>query len=284
MNLEEKKSEFANRPKISPEFQAVTALFDQGAVQKDIAALQMQTSQVQNIAETEMKTGDAIFGLGIHLLFGNPLRQEIAEKRAEAFDAHYDCTAEYYRSVIEDMGFERVGEYPLLKDDGRIEKSFIHVRPDGLFLTWDTFSMCQNAPIVNSANIHFQWIGFDDDERPFGASGGFQESPYDTWIYVGSCDVREGVREKINKLLSNGSFCSPFPVNDKYIQSSALLSSQDWSDLRKKIGLQKLVTSQSFEMTNMVEERYNNLPLWAQQMIRPMKFEDYYHQLKPKTP
>ncbi len=269
MNLEEKKSEFVKRPKISPEFQAVTALFDQSAVQKDIAGLQVQTSQVQNIAVTEIKTGSANLGLGIHLLFGNPLRQEMAEKRAEAFDTHYDCTAEYYRRVIEDMGFEQVGEYPLLKDNGREEKSFIHVRPDGLFLTWDTFSMCQNEPIVNSANIHFQWIGFDDDERPSGTSGGWEKSPYDTWIYVGSCDVREGIREKINKLLSNGSFCSPFPVNDKYMQSSSLLSGQDWSDLRKKIGNHAKSISQSFEMTNMVEERYNNLPLWAQQMIRP---------------
>ncbi len=281
MNLEDKKSEFEKRPKISPEFQAVTQLFDQKAVQKDIAGLQMQARQVQDIAVKEIKTGSANLGLALHLRFGNPLRQEISEKRAEAFDTHDDCTAEYYRRVIEDMGFEQVGEYTHVKDDGREERTFIHVRPDGLFLTWDT---TRDMQIVNSADLHFQWVGFDDDERPSGVSGGWEKSPYDTWIYVGSSDVREGVREKINKLLSNGDFCSPFPVNDKHTQSSALLSSQDWEDLRKKIGLQKLATSQSFEMTNMVEERYNNLPLWAQQMIRPMKFEDYYHQLKPKTP
>ncbi len=281
MNLEDKKSEFAARPKISPEFRAVTALFDQSAVQKDIAGLQVQTSQVQNIAETEIKTGDSNLGLGIHLLFGNPLRQEMAEKRAEAFDTHYNCTAEYYRRVIEDMGFEQVGEYPILKDNGREEKSFIHVRPDGLFLTWDT---TRDMQIVGSAEINFQWVGYDDDERPFGAGGEWEKSPYDTWIYVGSCDVREGIREKINKLLSNGSFCSPFPVNDKYMQSSSLLSGQDWSDLRKKIGNHAKSISQSFEMTNMVEERYKALPLWAQQIIRPMKFVEYYHQLKPKNP
>lgn len=248
---------------------------DVADIRRQIRHAEMQHDAVQRTVGNGMKLGgeDAKAAIGYHLYYGAPLQDQLDELRAESFDSPKRCSADFYQAVIESLGFERVATYDVMA-----EKANIFARPDGAFLVWNTETEETGHVMRGAALLAFQWVGYEDADKPEGVSGEFHRAANQSWIYEGTHDAREGIAQTIEKLLEGGNFCSPYPSHTDTALLDALISPLDWKHLRETMQAQPGFTDRKLinEMHYVADQRYKDLPLWAQQMLRPMKFEDYY--------
>lgn len=265
MNLDVKKADFAKRPRALPEFHAATQCFDQDDVAQRLAAAELQMGHVRRVMNNE---DSPKVRMGLHFVFGRALQEEIDQRRLESLDTPSCCGADYYRHVIEFMGFECVGNYPSSSRSSEVpETTYIHARPDGLLLVWDTYQ-----GNVSHAELNFHWLGHQKNAHPGGGtSGGFYKMSDGQFAYCGSIHAVEGIRSNIERMLERGQFLSPHIPRDSDMAECRLVAEGDWSAARNILG----ENSSHFAMKEIVDaieqDRFDKLPHWVQDMIgRPL--------------
>ena len=279
MDLREKKADYEAGKALLAARRLGGLLEGPQQLRHKIHAVEMQRDVVRRAVETGMKLGgeEARLAVGYHLYFGFSLQSELDELRAGSFDSPRECSANFYCKVIESLGFESLATY-----DVGSEKTLIFARPDGAFLIWNTETRGAGMAMRGAAHLAFQWCGYDDADHPDGTSGQFYKAAHRSWVYEGIHDAREGIAATLEKLLENGSFCSPYPVHTDESLQDALISPLDRTQFRERMQRRSDFSEAKMadEMRYIAEKRYKDLPLWAQQMLRPMKFEGYYLEAK----
>ncbi len=261
MNLTSKKAAFAKRPTASPEFHAATQCFDQDAVAQSLAAAQLQMSHVRRVMNNEESHE---LRLGLHLTFYHALQDEINQARVESLDTPSRCSADYYRQVIEFMGFECVGAYPSSsRSSDAPETAYIHARPDGLLLVWDTYQ-----GNVSQAELNFHWLGHKKNAHPgSGTSGGFYKMNDGKYAYCGSIHAIEGIRSNIERMSGQGQFLSPHIQPTSEMSRCRLVTEGDWSTARRILGDKASLFAKKEIVDAIEQDRFNHLPHWVQEMI-----------------
>lgn len=151
--------------------------------------------------------------LGMILTMGVSQFKNAALKRE--FDTTLSNTLEYYTSVIEDIGFEKVFELPFIykpKYDNveRPETFFMYAHRElGILMCFDTYQTVN----VNGGNYYYCWKANDDDDTAGCSSSGHYVKESDgTYFWTGGHDCREGIRNQINYMKSKVTFLNPWPA------------------------------------------------------------------------
>lgn len=186
------------------------------------------------IAEAEKITGqsykedEGTMGLGFLLLQAASERKR--EVLAAAKDSHYGITFTDYVDLFKQDGFEVVREKKFAGSDGIEETHVILWKAnEGILATAESY----RANTLNSSNVHYN-VEFDADKVETGevepwdliSSGGFNKEAYDEGkrVWIGHHDGREGIRYKLARLRSAGTF-QPVWTERPYL---SLLTYQDW--------------------------------------------------------
>lgn len=158
--------------------------------------------QFDPLAEAESVTGlsykesEETSALGVLLHMAHSKAKDKALQ--ETGDTCYSNTLAQQIAVFEGMGFELVYSG---KVEGTDDSFYIYWR-DGILLFFDTF-----RGKLNSGNAYFNYVSNDDWFFMPGFSGSCVEYN-STVVKVGSIDVREGFRHRIESLEKKGTFLS----------------------------------------------------------------------------
>jgi len=129
-----------------------------------------------------------------------------------------------WERVLRNFGFELGLELPF-ECEGKKDKQCLWYHPkDGVIVKYDTWD---NQSKINSAELCFNWQPSEEtwekgNPWPPSCGGGFRhpdggpnfrredEVPNAEMIYVGSIDIRDGMRVILEFLRTNGAFISPW--------------------------------------------------------------------------
>jgi hypothetical protein len=161
--------------------------------------------------------------LGLHL----QLTQEKSAVLMSLGDTRYGGSAEFYRAVLADLGFEKVWERKYEAKYGRFnfvdECQYVLVQKErGLILGWGTYTSTDEGnkrhACVNNANVHFQFESLTyPPPTSLPWSGGWEGCDHNTWreahergimpegvYFQGHLDVREALRFQLKRLREVG--------------------------------------------------------------------------------
>lgn len=120
-----------------------------------------------------------------------------------------------YLAKVESLGFETVwqrhtwnvyaGYGPRVVGEVRMLFHPGH----GVLFHLDGSADAGRAPIVNGANIAFNWRP-RGKAQPRQASGGWEKDTQGRWVFAGTADVRTGMLFEWQEYLDNGEFVTPW--------------------------------------------------------------------------
>ena len=129
-----------------------------------------------------------------------------------------------WEKVLRNFGFVLGLEVPFDYENKKEKQCLWYHPKDGILIKYDTWD---NQSKINSANLYFNWQPLKEawEKRthwPPSCGGGFHhpdggpnfrrpdEVPDEEMIYVGSTDIRDGMRIILDYLHANGTFISPW--------------------------------------------------------------------------
>lgn len=161
-------------------------------------------SEAERITGSSYKDDESTAFLGMALSFENSrLKNEILKVTKDTCSSN---TVDQDIAVIEDMGFQLLQSAPFTSVSGGVtseEKWFIYWK-EGILVFFDTFHGG-----TNGGHAYFNLLMHPNEDDRYslqGFSGGYTRAEDGSIVAVGSIDIREGFRYKIQSMSERGSF------------------------------------------------------------------------------
>jgi hypothetical protein len=165
-------------------------------------ALEFDTIRTAEILGAELgldKNQTDTFGLLLHI--NKSKRTEALLK--ENCDSYFGQTPQYFLNLLHELKFKKVYEEKFRSYDNVDEIYYIFYHDDGLLLDFETY----HSNRINSADFFFNWQPKREEyHSPSGVSGGWIEGH----VFIGSKDVREGLRLSLDEMRTDGKFLNPW--------------------------------------------------------------------------
>lgn len=161
--------------------------------------------EAEKITGQSYKDDEETLSLGmlLHMAKSKQVREELSLRN----DTHFRVSWDEALAIYEDLGFVEVFSEEF------VDKGFYKDEPDktevfkvfwrnGFLLTAESYS---KQTTLNSSKIYYNWIPNDEKKaHHYTSSGSYSKNSEDVLVWAGDHDAREGLRNIISNLESNG--------------------------------------------------------------------------------